>query len=454
MYPLPGAFRKVLQLTILFGAVVSGSSAAAQNRTFEECGCAAFLADGIFLTNESVSTDQRNEALFRFFCSAEESVVIDVAKRSQNLNFFLPDTLDLTFSSGNEEQSLQEWRSRACENTENVVSSETLRRTLEEVANPSVVRGANQCFETCNDNGGLFCSITPVGPLDAIFSANWTPTDDNVTFPTVTGGDIVGGNFKTSAFGGDPVQEGMPIPVTGISATLSRTSIEAPLTVRLQTTKGSCSPSVGPVDSNFRVHVEVSGTGQRMEPVSQESGQLSIGNDGSCTESGVSQSMPVCLGSGATATGFTGPNIFSARNGAARVELGRPTPDCGSLILSYSDSGEDCYVGICNCKGNGWVGASTTITGERPGPWQLPLWEGRELVSVPAGRDAQAVFGYPAQMSEGGFDIRWTYSIKLERVTEDATLETVTLSSSNPNFDRFESSISVDGQVNLIIRSQ
>lgn len=423
-------------------------------RTFSECGCNAFLGDGLVLTKEDISSDKRADAFFRFYCSAEEEVALKTYEKHRQLNFFIPDTLDLDLSSDDKGSALRKWRSSECDISDRQVSQDVLRSTIEEVANESALQGANQCYETCQRQGGLYCTITPASSLEAIFTANWMqpPNTNDVTFPKVTGGDIIGGRFKSSGFGSlYPISNGTEVPITGISAALVRDDVGVAITLRLQTSKGSCAPTLAPLDATYDVRFEITGTGKKQAEVRQDSGLISIGDDSSCTENNVARTTPICLGAGATATGYTGPSVTSARNGSASVAVGSPTLDCGNLVLQYSDSGRNL---VGDCKGNGWVSASTTIVGTRSEPWTAPPYILERKVSVNAGAGTAVLSTYPPASLAGTSEMQWTYSIKIEGVTPQMTLQTIELGSSSPSYGSFESQIDPNGQLVLRIKPQ
>ena len=444
-----------LKTFLAFSAIVlfvaSPQMVAAQ--TFSECGCDKFLGDALILRKQSVSLDARDEAYFRFFCSVDESTAIETANRHLDLGAFIPDVLKLNLGAGDKRRALREWRSEECSLENRKVSDQELVTLFQEIGNESVLDAANQCYAACQGEGGLYCRLVSVDSSNAVFHAHWTPKSDPPVYPRVTGANIIGGDLVSASIGTlQPIRENMEVTVAGISAALVRDNVAKPLTVRLQTdTAGACDPTLNPVDAAYTLRFSVTGRGKKEKEIRQDSGLMHHANDGSCTERNKRRSVPICLGSGAIATGFSGPHYHSVNNGGASIELGQPKPDCATMKMVYSDSGRG---PLGDCKGNGWVRASFTVIGKRAEPWVAPEYTTTEDVAVQAGQGSQVIVAYPQTSLTGVFDMAWDYTIDIEGLSAGQTLQTTTIGTQSPENGRFKSSIGPNGQVVVEIKPQ
>ena len=427
-----------------FLVAIAISISPAYAKTFTECGCDRFLANGLFQTKSDVATETVQTAFKGFLCTASQEEINRVSSDRTNLGFEVPDYIDFDFGKSGDENYVRQWRSSSCSAEDSTQDSESVFQSIRVIADRRIIDGANRCYETCQ-GGGLFCDMARLDADTLLFTTNWTPQTTQTAFPKITGGGIKGGRISDiGAFGESPIRNEMEITVTGVSATIDADEPASPVTIRIDTDQaGSCSAATEGLTVKYRIDTVIEGTGSVPRSVSQ-SQRHAIGNSGSCTEHNVNGSWPICLPIGARITDHN-IQIHSIARGRAWAELGNPTANCAMLRLNYSDGGRRTFG---DCRGNGWADATLSVTGTVNEDAAIERHTETKSIELPYGEGSQVTFQYPTDKLAGISSVNWIYRVTVREERLDDTI-THELSNAAGTFDRFVSTITPQGTLSL-----
>ena len=288
--------RKCLSLLILGMIAFSMGPTQVFGQDQDDCGCNDILVDGVFRTKISATEETRANALKAYVCTTESTEIMYSRHVAGGTVGDLFGIIGLSLSADGKTDTVEVWKRENCTDIDMSAHEDTVRQTIETVADQSILLAFNNCVRSCS-KAGLHCSIRWIDRSTVMFAARFVHTLPGQPDPIVTGGQLTGGSQITRDLSGElPLRNGVPIPSVGQLTSIFRVEDEAKMViVNLSTDRaGSCTAESPYLTTEYLIDMTVRGEGMKKEPVSATRYE-SIHNPNRCTESNTAITFDVCL---------------------------------------------------------------------------------------------------------------------------------------------------------------